>query len=427
MLFVLSQHVDGYHAIASATLGTSSAYGHRVERLGLLSQAENKRASRGLGALTLESLGVTALIFERALSGIQSHYTIVLDKSGSMMKPEEEGEEETRWECAQDCADHMYEALTKQGHWEGASLPAASSVDLWLFSSEAMLWPNIASDEEVETIFESNCPSGTTNMCHVLTGVAQRHTELRPGRCENVLLVTDGEPNNKSAVKELLINSINTMSSSEELAISILQMGDDAPATAFLKDLQEHLVSSGCKYNSIEVVPCSAMCGMPFNEFLRHRLPRNGILPDHPYVMPDMQKEASQRMFELLRKRKISDWAALVRDQISKAASRRSITPEELVKRAEEDCKARSEERMHVMDVERREWEKLSRLNTPADWVPDDDAPRCLLCLTRFGVISPRRHHCRRCGSVVCQECSQHEVPMPDSYTHLTLPTKRIV
>ncbi|XP_063229929.1 zinc finger FYVE domain-containing protein 9 [Bacillus rossius redtenbacheri] len=44
----------------------------------------------------------------------------------------------------------------------------------------------------------------------------------------------------------------------------------------------------------------------------------------------------------------------------------------------------------------------LGRL--PPYWVPDADAPSCMLCDLRFTVIK-RRHHCRACGKVLCSKC----------------------
>lgn len=45
-------------------------------------------------------------------------------------------------------------------------------------------------------------------------------------------------------------------------------------------------------------------------------------------------------------------------------------------------------------------------------WVPDALAPRCKLCSVDFGLVT-RRHHCRHCGDVVCDDCSKHRVILP--------------
>lgn len=60
-------------------------------------------------------------------------------------------------------------------------------------------------------------------------------------------------------------------------------------------------------------------------------------------------------------------------------------------------------------------------------WVSDDEVSVCMCCNeTRFSMLN-RRHHCRRCGRVVCKSCSQHmtmikkrqERTCKDCYQHL--------
>eukprot|EP00117_Sycon_ciliatum_P030467 scpid58309/ scgid5913/ Hepatocyte growth factor-regulated tyrosine kinase substrate; Hrs; Protein pp110 len=48
----------------------------------------------------------------------------------------------------------------------------------------------------------------------------------------------------------------------------------------------------------------------------------------------------------------------------------------------------------------------------PPDWVDDKEATQCHLCRTAFGVFT-RRHHCRNCGNVFCDQCSSKESTIP--------------
>ena len=43
-------------------------------------------------------------------------------------------------------------------------------------------------------------------------------------------------------------------------------------------------------------------------------------------------------------------------------------------------------------------------------WIPDHKAAQCMLCLVTFRFWR-RRHHCRKCGKVVCHDCSTHFEP----------------
>lgn len=48
-----------------------------------------------------------------------------------------------------------------------------------------------------------------------------------------------------------------------------------------------------------------------------------------------------------------------------------------------------------------------------AVWVPDSDASTCMHCLkTKFTPFN-RRHHCRKCGAVVCGTCSNRKFLLP--------------
>ncbi|XP_044744611.1 pleckstrin homology domain-containing family F member 2 isoform X1 [Coccinella septempunctata] len=49
-----------------------------------------------------------------------------------------------------------------------------------------------------------------------------------------------------------------------------------------------------------------------------------------------------------------------------------------------------------------------------AVWVPDVEAPNCMHCKkTQFTLIN-RRHHCRKCGAVVCGPCSNKRFLLPN-------------
>ncbi|KAG5890701.1 hypothetical protein JTB14_016531 [Gonioctena quinquepunctata] len=49
-----------------------------------------------------------------------------------------------------------------------------------------------------------------------------------------------------------------------------------------------------------------------------------------------------------------------------------------------------------------------------AVWVPDGEAPVCMHCKkTQFTLLN-RRHHCRKCGAVVCGPCSNKRFLLPN-------------
>uniref|UniRef100_A0A8C7Y232 RUN and FYVE domain containing 2 n=1 Tax=Oryzias sinensis TaxID=183150 RepID=A0A8C7Y232_9TELE len=47
-------------------------------------------------------------------------------------------------------------------------------------------------------------------------------------------------------------------------------------------------------------------------------------------------------------------------------------------------------------------------------WLKDKDATHCKMCEKEFS-ISRRKHHCRNCGEIFCNSCSDNELPLPAS------------
>jgi hypothetical protein len=51
----------------------------------------------------------------------------------------------------------------------------------------------------------------------------------------------------------------------------------------------------------------------------------------------------------------------------------------------------------------------------PPPWQPDPEVHQCPVCEQEFGFLF-RKHHCRKCGRVVCANCSPHRITIPREY-----------
>lgn len=58
---------------------------------------------------------------------------------------------------------------------------------------------------------------------------------------------------------------------------------------------------------------------------------------------------------------------------------------------------------------------RRSREITLPRWQPDSEVTSCPICGTRFGLFF-RKHHCRKCGRVVCANCSPHRITIPRQF-----------
>lgn len=64
---------------------------------------------------------------------------------------------------------------------------------------------------------------------------------------------------------------------------------------------------------------------------------------------------------------------------------------------------------------EAQNMKQIIPVNTPTSapplWRPNDYSKKCSVCDSRFGLILIRKHHCRRCGELVCSNCSPRYGP----------------
>lgn len=52
---------------------------------------------------------------------------------------------------------------------------------------------------------------------------------------------------------------------------------------------------------------------------------------------------------------------------------------------------------------------------SPPRWQPDAEVTYCPICNAQFSIFV-RKHHCRKCGRVVCNSCSPHRIIIPHQY-----------
>uniref|UniRef100_A0A8C9TER0 RUN and FYVE domain-containing protein 2 n=1 Tax=Scleropages formosus TaxID=113540 RepID=A0A8C9TER0_SCLFO len=69
-----------------------------------------------------------------------------------------------------------------------------------------------------------------------------------------------------------------------------------------------------------------------------------------------------------------------------------------------------SESKLKIEDIK----EANKALQGGQVWLKDRDATHCKLCEKEFS-ISRRKHHCRNCGEIFCNACSDNELPLPAS------------
>lgn len=192
----------------------------------------------------------------------QRDYTLIIDKSGSMSMRDQPGNK-SRWVAMQESTLALAskcEELDPDG------------ITIYLFSGRFKRYDNVTSNK-VAQIFKENEPSGRTDLASVLQDATHNYFQRKAAgqtkaNGETILVVTDGEPDDRKAVMRVIIEASRRMERDEELALSFIQVGTDAEATKFLKILDDELQSAGAKFDIVDTVTIDDMEDMTLTEVL---------------------------------------------------------------------------------------------------------------------------------------------------------------
>ncbi|MBD2094317.1 VWA domain-containing protein [Trichocoleus sp. FACHB-591] len=192
-------------------------------------------------------------------------YTLIIDKSGSMSTPDQRGGR-TRWAEVQESTLALARKC-EQFDPDG--------ITVYLFSSRFKRYDNVTS-AKVDQLFLENDPSGTTNLASVLhdatNSYLQRKQAKQTKQGETILVITDGEPDDRRAVIEVIVNASRQLDRDEELAISFIQVGNDSQASKFLKSLDDQMQDIGAKFDICDTITFDDMADMSLAEVLTNAI-----------------------------------------------------------------------------------------------------------------------------------------------------------
>lgn len=189
-------------------------------------------------------------------------YTLIIDKSGSMSTKDRAGGP-SRWQIMQESALALAskcEELDPDG------------ITLYLFSGKFKRYDNVTA-AKVGAIFQENDPSGRTDLAAVLSDATTNYLQRKaqgqtPANGEIILVVTDGEPDDRKAVMQVILDTTQKLDRDEELSISFIQVGMDEAATKFLKILDDDLGRAGAKFDIVDTMTMNDMEDLTLKEVL---------------------------------------------------------------------------------------------------------------------------------------------------------------
>jgi len=173
-------------------------------------------------------------------------FSLLIDRSGSMARPVSPTNSKTRWAAMQEVA---YGLAAKMSEYD------PDGISMLPFDSSFQRFDNVTATK-VDEVFTGS-PNGSTALHLVLKDqldnfFARKAAGQLKANGETIVIITDGEPDDKLAVQNLIVEASKKLDKDEELAILFAQIGDDAGATAYLKKLDDGLETFGAKFDIVD-------------------------------------------------------------------------------------------------------------------------------------------------------------------------------
>lgn len=176
-------------------------------------------------------------------------FIVALDASGSMATPSTRYPGKTRWEEAQETIFGLTSALEKYD---------SDGIDVIVFGGTVETFEGVTT-AKVADVFGHRSPRGSTPLAQALTEVVNKHN--RSGKKTVAVIFTDGEPDDRQAAENVIVNAANRLERDEELTFLFVQIGNDQSAAKYLDHLDDGLTGKA-KFDIVDAVPASVADSM---------------------------------------------------------------------------------------------------------------------------------------------------------------------
>ena len=182
-------------------------------------------------------------------------YALIIDRSGSM-HTEDAGasKDKSRWESVKEDSISVAHKLVELN---------PDGLYFQFFSTAPVLF-GLVSPAKVEEAFKSTEPGGSTNLHLALAAQLDDYLQRKAAgktkpQGEAIFVVTDGQPDDRDKVAQVIVNTTKRLTSPDELNITFIQVGQDAGASAFLNFLDDDLEKKGAKYDIVDTLTMDAL------------------------------------------------------------------------------------------------------------------------------------------------------------------------
>lgn len=171
-------------------------------------------------------------------------FIVLVDKSGSMSE-QDCPQGKSRWDYAQENTLAIARECMKYDD---------NGITVGVFASKLRLYENVTDGAgQLKKIFQENQPSGSTDTAGALKRVIDEYLASK-AKPIIVVVMTDGIPDDESALVRVIVNATKKIASREEIGLEFIQIGKDAHAKDFLNRLDNNLTKEGAALNIVNCV-----------------------------------------------------------------------------------------------------------------------------------------------------------------------------
>lgn len=193
-------------------------------------------------------------------------FKLAVDRSGSMGDPvhADKPTGQTRWQAAEEATIALARECVKYDD---------DGITVALFNNSFTEFENIDDGPtKAAAIFKQNGPNGGTATDKIVQHYLDVYFAAKAkGEAKPVILavITDGVPNVEADLIKVIVDGTKKLDNEDEFSITFLQVGDNMDAHAFLKRLDDDLVTKyGAKFDIVDTKTFDEMEGMNLSDVL---------------------------------------------------------------------------------------------------------------------------------------------------------------
>lgn len=186
---------------------------------------------------------------------------VLIDRSGSMAGPAKGYTD--RWTQAKEITIGIA-TLAAQVDEDGITVITFGGS----FNPSSDVRDGLKDASAVAALFGERGPNGGTPTAEALEAAFAK--KFAAGKKAVIVVVTDGEPNDKSGVEKAIVAATQKLTTADEIKILFIQVGDDSATSAWLSSLDNSL--SGAKFDIVNAIAFKDADGLSAEDLLARAL-----------------------------------------------------------------------------------------------------------------------------------------------------------